>query len=77
VYRRAHGEPWRRAQGWPDPATTIAPLLVAGGQSGEVWAADERGVHRSADGGATFETVAGFAPTPHYLRGVALPRSGG
>src|SRR4030095_6975134 len=31
--------------GWPEPASTIAPLLCTGAKGGELWAADERGVH--------------------------------
>ena len=35
---------WERVRdGWPDPPSTIAPLLCAGGIAAEMWAADERG----------------------------------
>lgn len=76
VYRRVGDDPWMRAGGWPDPATTIAPLLIPGRQRSELWAADERGLHRSDDDGARFERVAGFTPTPHHLRGMALVDGG-
>ena len=37
---------WERVRdGWPEPPSTIAPLLCAGEKPGEMWAADERGVH--------------------------------
>ncbi|HXH25545.1 MAG TPA: hypothetical protein VNI78_09870, partial [Vicinamibacterales bacterium] len=60
--------------GWPDPPTTIAPLLSAGAAPGELWAADERGVHRSDDGGKTWRLAAGYATPPQHLR--ALVRIG-
>jgi photosystem II stability/assembly factor-like uncharacterized protein len=73
LYRREGGGGWRRVSaGWPDPPATIAPLLAAGREPGELWAADERGVHRSADGGVTWSEVAGFDPTPAWLRGFAV-----
>ena len=73
LYRRQGGGRWERVRdGWPDPPRTIAPLLAAGGAPGELWAADERGAHRSADGGRRWETAATFAPTPSGLRGLVL-----
>ena len=73
LYRREGGGRWRRVSaGWPDPPATIAPLLAAGREPGELWAADERGVHRSADGGATWAAVAEFDPTPAWLRGIVI-----
>ncbi|HUF12806.1 MAG TPA: hypothetical protein VMN78_06900 [Longimicrobiales bacterium] len=73
VFRRRGAEPWERVlRGWPDPPTTIAPLLLAGRAGGELWAADERGVHRSEDAGVTWQMVAAFDPTPQHLRGLAL-----
>ena len=45
LYRRLTGERWERVRdGWPERASTIAPLLCAGARGGELWAADERGV---------------------------------
>jgi photosystem II stability/assembly factor-like uncharacterized protein len=75
VYRREGQGRWARVvSGWPDPPATIAPLLAAGRVAGELWAADERGVHRSDDGGLSWRQVAGFDDTPHNLRGlVVLP----
>jgi len=73
VYRRAGGSAWERVtDGWPEEPETIAPLLVAGRQPGELWAADERGVHRSADGGRSWRAAAAFEPTPPWLRGLAV-----
>ena len=62
--------------GWPDPPVTIAPLLTAGRIGGELIAADERGVHRSDDGGASWRKVAMYPSAPDHLRGLALPVSG-
>ncbi|MGH7566913.1 MAG: WD40/YVTN/BNR-like repeat-containing protein [Gemmatimonadota bacterium] len=73
LYRREGKGTWERVTaGWPDPPATIAPLLSAGGEPGELWAADERGVHRSTDGGRAWEPVAAFDPTPAWLRGLAV-----
>jgi photosystem II stability/assembly factor-like uncharacterized protein len=73
LFRREGNGRWRRVtEGWPDPPATIAPLLAAGRDPGELWAADERGVHRSADGGATWSAIASFDQTPAWLRGIAV-----
>jgi photosystem II stability/assembly factor-like uncharacterized protein len=73
IYRREGSGPWERVRdGWPDPPVTIAPLLLAGRAAGELWAADERGVHRSDDGGSTWRQVAAFPVTPNNLRGLVL-----
>jgi len=75
LYRRITRERWERVRdGWPEPASTIAPLLCAGARAGELWAADERGVHRSDDGGSRWRRMAGYARSLQYLRGVALVR---
>jgi hypothetical protein len=75
LYRRVTRDRWERVRdGWPEPAYTIAPLLCAGGNAGELWAADERGVHRSDDGGKSWRRVAGYTSTPRHLRGLALLR---
>ena len=64
---------WERVRdGWPDPPNTIAPLMCAGTKDGEFWAADERGVHASDDGGKTWQRVAGYSKTPQHLSGMAL-----
>jgi hypothetical protein len=71
LYRREGAGRWERVRdGWPDPPNTIAPLLAAGESAGELWAADERGVHRSIDGGVSWRIVARFAATPNNLRGL-------
>jgi photosystem II stability/assembly factor-like uncharacterized protein len=73
VYRRLTPERWERVRdGWPERASTIAPLLCAGAKAGELWAADERGVHRSDDGAKTWRHVFGYGTSPQHLRGLAL-----
>jgi photosystem II stability/assembly factor-like uncharacterized protein len=73
LYRRQTPERWERVRtGWPEPPSTIAPLLCAGAKAGQLWAADERGVHRSDDGGKGWRRVAGYATSPQHLRGLAL-----
>ena len=72
LLRRVGDGSWERVtDGWPSEPSTIAPLLGAGTYPGELWAADERGVHRSADGGVTWRVVAAFADPPRYLMGLA------
>lgn len=80
LYRREGRGQWRRVlAGWPDPPVTIAPLLASGAAPGELWAADERGVHRSRDGGRSWKPAAAFAPSPPSLAALAVlpPRDGG
>ena len=76
LYRRVGVGPWQRVRdGWPDPPATIAPLLAAGSRAGELWAADERGVHRSDDAGVSWRQVAGYPEPALHLRGLALFRA--
>lgn len=73
LYRRAGTGDWQRiAHGWPHPPRTIAPLLAPGSVAGQLWAADERGVHRTSDGGREWTQFAAFARTPLHLRGLAI-----
>lgn len=73
LYRRIAFDRWERIRdGWPDPPRTIAPLLCAGMKAGELWAADERGVHVSEDGGLSWRQAGGYGTRPQHLRGVAL-----
>lgn len=73
VYRRTSPGAWERVRaGWPDPPTTIAPLLRAGTATGQLWAADERGVHGSTDGGRSWNIGAGYDRQPRHLRGLAV-----
>jgi hypothetical protein len=73
LFRRLSRERWERVRdGWAEPANTIAPLLCAGAKGGELWAADERGVHRSDDGGKTWRRAGIYAASPQHLRGLAL-----
>jgi len=75
LYRRLTRERWERVrEGWPEPASTIAPLLCAGLKGGELWAADERGVHRSDDGGKSWRRAVAYATSRRQLRGLALMR---
>lgn len=73
VYRREGVGRWERVTaGWPEPPDTIAPLLRPGSRPGELWAADERGVHRSSDGGASWRLVTEYPTPPEHLRGLVL-----
>lgn len=73
VYRKGAGGGWERVTtGWPDPPETTAPLIRPGTTSGEFWAADERGVHRSTDGGRRWDQVAPFESAPSNLRGLSI-----
>ena len=73
LYRRVAGERWERVRdGWPEPPSTVAPLLSAGTKAAELWAADERGVHQSNDSGKSWRRMAGYATSPQHLRGLAL-----
>ena len=72
VFRRAGGGRWKRVtEGWPEEPSTIAPLLRAHPEGGFL-AADERGVHRSVDGGATWRRLAAFPEPVGWLRGLAV-----
>jgi photosystem II stability/assembly factor-like uncharacterized protein len=76
LYRKQGSGPWHRVRdGWPDPPSTIAPLLQPSFVPGQLWAADERGVHRSPDGGVHWVRVAPLDPPPVNLRGLAVLRS--
>ena len=73
LYRRVGHGRWERVRnGWPESPSTIAPLLCAGAKAGELWAADERGVHCSDDGGTSWRRAAGYPSSPQHLRGLAL-----
>jgi photosystem II stability/assembly factor-like uncharacterized protein len=73
LYRRVGRGQWERVRdGWPEKPSTIAPLLCAGAIAGELWAADERGVHRSQDSGKSWRRMATYPTSPQHLRGVAL-----
>lgn len=75
LYRRADQGRWERVrEGWPETPATIAPLLIPGAQAGELWAADERGLHHSGDGGVAWRKVADHPTAPRYLRGLTLVR---
>jgi len=75
LYRRAQTGRWERVrEGWPEKPSTIAPLLIPGAQPGELWAADERGLHHSADGGVAWDKVAGYPTATRYLRALTRVR---
>lgn len=72
LYRREGAGPWKRVRdGWPDPPNTIAPMLTAE-PAGGLWAADERGVHQSSDGGVTWRIAAKYKATPINIRGLSV-----
>jgi len=73
LYRRVTRERWERVRdGWPEPASTVAPRLCAGANAGELWAADERGVHRSDNGGKSWHCTVSYEKRPQYVHGVTL-----
>ncbi len=60
VYRRTGAGPWEPVrEGLPEPeGTTVASLTSVPGRSGLLYAANNRGVFRSRDGGATWQRLA-------------------
>lgn len=73
VFRRSGSGAWERVrEGWPERPSTIAPLLRAGTRAGELWSADERGVHRSEDGGRAWELVAAYREPPRFVMGLEI-----
>ena len=73
VERRVGTGQWERVRnGWPQEPSTIAPLLRPGTRPGELWAADERGVHTSEDGGASWRLVARYADPPRFVMGLEV-----
>jgi photosystem II stability/assembly factor-like uncharacterized protein len=73
LYRRLTHDRWERVHsGWPEQPSTIAPLLCAGAKTGQLWAADERGVHGSDNGGKSWSQVVSYATSPQHLRGLVL-----
>ena len=73
LYRRVAPGRWERVlDGWPERPSTIAPLLCAGAKAGELYAADERGVHRSEDGGKSWRRVVSYTRSPQYLRACTI-----
>ncbi len=77
IYRRKGGGRWERViHGWPDPPSGVAPLVRAGTGGGLFWAVDERGLHRSGDGGLRWSLVHPFASTPKEVWGLAVVQQG-
>lgn len=75
LYRRVGHGAWERVRdGWPASPSTIAPVLCAGGDAGELWAADERGVHYSGDGGTHWRLIATYPSAAQQVRGLARVR---
>jgi photosystem II stability/assembly factor-like uncharacterized protein len=57
VYRRSGGA-WRPVEGLPEPrGTTVASLAADPAEPRTFWAASNRGLYRSEDGGARWELV--------------------
>jgi hypothetical protein len=69
VYRRSGGGPWREVRaGLPEPEGTVRPLLATNAEErGVFYAASNRGLFRSGDGGVGWEPV--LAPLPDRYRG--------
>jgi hypothetical protein len=75
LYRRAGDGPWSHVtNGWPAAPDTIAPLLTPGFEAGELWAADDRGVHSTTDGGETWTIAAQWPSPPNHLRALTIFR---
>lgn len=73
LFRREGDGEWERVErGWPSRPSTIAPLLAADPSDGALFAADERGVHRSADGGRSWQRLASWPAPLDWLRGLAV-----
>lgn len=73
LHRRVGTGPWARiTEGWPEAPSTVAPLLRPGIRPGELWAADERGVHHSSDGGRRWSRIAAFPGTVRRVDGFAV-----
>ena len=73
IYRRTAGQPWRAvSHGLPEPAgTTISALVADPSEAGVVYAANNRGVFRSADMGASWERLDLPWPERHHTQRVA------
>lgn len=75
LYRREGNEAWHVVtDGWPDPPDTVAPLLGADAREGWLLAADERGLHRSDDHGASWKRFAEYPQPVEWLRAIATFR---
>ena len=77
LYRRMSGEPWHVvSQGLPEPAgTTISSLVADPSDAGVVFAANNRGIYRSSDMGASWEQLGLPLPDRYNserIAGVAL-----
>jgi photosystem II stability/assembly factor-like uncharacterized protein len=73
LHRRAGSGSWTRiTAGWPEDPSTVAPLLRPGTRPGELWAADERGVHGSSDGGRSWTRVADLPVEVRRVDGLAV-----
>ena len=73
LYRRVGQERWERVRdGWPESPSTIAPLLCAGQKAGELWAADERGLHCSDDSGNSWRRAVTYPSSPQHLRSLVM-----
>ncbi|WP_323674667.1 hypothetical protein [Halorubellus sp. PRR65] len=58
VYRKRGDDPWERAMdGLPDPEGTTRPVLAAGDDAGECYAASNRGLFRTTDAGESWTRV--------------------
>jgi photosystem II stability/assembly factor-like uncharacterized protein len=81
IYRRTGGGPWEPVRkGLPDPeGTTISSLAAVPGRPGLLYAANNRGVFRSRDAGATWTCLAVAWPLRFRRQravGLAVVRSG-
>lgn len=73
IYRRTAGQPWHAvSRGLPSPeGTTISALVTDPAEPGTAYAANNRGVYRSADMGASWERLDLPWPDHYHAQRVA------
>jgi hypothetical protein len=75
VYRKTAGGPWRKTEaGLPEDRGTLVPILAANpAEPGAFYALSNRGVHRSADGGVSWDRLGlPWAESYHWQRHQAI-----
>jgi len=57
LYRKQGGEPWERISGIPTGEGVLRAVLESGTEAGELFALNNRGLYRTADGGDSWERI--------------------
>lgn len=71
IYRKTAGQPWRAiTAGLPSPAGTTVSALVTDATDGVIYAANNRGIYRSVDTGASWERLALSWPERYRMQRV-------